>query len=73
MPVITERERLAEVVGQRLEPAEMPRPAIFSQLQPDAFRLSFVEEARNAFGEFGGPDRIVEIAAERQDRRGGAV
>ena len=43
MAVIAERQRLGEVVGQRLEAAEMPRPSLV-QVQPDALGPALIEE-----------------------------
>ena len=36
MAVIAKRERVGQVVRQRLEPAEMRRPLLVGQVQPDA-------------------------------------
>ena len=38
VPVITQRQRRRQIVGEWLEPSEMPRPAGFIQVQPDPRR-----------------------------------
>ena len=73
VPVIAQRQRLREVVRQRLEAAEMPLPILLAEVQSDAAGPAFVDEAANAFGEGGGLDWIVEISAEIEDCRVGPV
>src|SRR3982750_2093582 len=71
--MVAERERLREVVRQRFEPAEVPRPRLVFEVQSDAFGPAAVEEARGAFREFRRLDRVVEVAAKSEDLRVGPV
>src|SRR6185369_5157653 len=73
MAVITQRQRLRQVVGQRAEPAEMRGPALFTELKPDPQRSAAVEKARRASREFRDLDRVVEITTELEDFRIGAI
>jgi hypothetical protein len=45
MAVVAERQRLAQIVRQRLEPAEMPLPPLFIQLESDPLGPALIEEA----------------------------
>src|SRR5690349_1510755 len=61
VPVITERQRLRQIVRQRLEPAEMPRPAFLVQLEADAFGPALIDETRDTFGEARRLDSVVKF------------
>ena len=61
MPMITQRERLGEIVRQRFETAEVSLPARFIQLHSDALCPMFVAEARDACRKTCRLDWIVEI------------
>lgn len=69
MAVIAKRQRLGEVVRQRLEPAEVPRPGVVIELQAYTFGPALVYEARLAFGERRRLDSVVEVRPQRQDLR----
>ena len=71
--VVTECQRLGQVVGQRLESAEMARPGISVEIESDAFDPSRVDETRSAFGEARRPDRVVKIGSKGQELRIGLV
>ena len=72
--VIAQRQRLREVVRQRLEAAEMADPLLVAQpVEPDRRRRAVVAEAQDRLREIGRRDRIVEIVAELEDRRFGPV
>ena len=71
--VIAKGERLLEIVGQRLEPAEMPRPAVLVELEPDPFRPAALTNRGMHFGKRRRLDRVVEIRPEVEDLRVGAI
>ena len=73
MSVVTQRERLREIVRQRFEPAEVPRPRRVFEVQSDAFGPAMVEESGDALRKSGRLDRVVEVAAKDEDLRIGLV
>jgi len=64
MPVITQGQRLGQVSGKRLEPAEMARPAFVIEIKSDPLGVTAVEKARDALWKCRGLDRIVEVRTE---------
>ena len=73
MAVIPQGQRLGEVVGQWLEPAEMPRPAGSVEVDADALGPPLVKEPRLALWEMGRLDCVVEISPEREDAGIGTI
>ena len=72
--VIAQRERLGEVVRQRLEPAEMADPVVVARArQPDRAAQRPVAEAQDRLREIGRRDRVVEVVPELEDLRLGSI
>ncbi len=71
--MIAQRQRLGEVFGKRLEPAEVPYPSRVVEFETDAFAPALVEEARSALRKARRLDDVIEVGAEGQDLRVGAV
>jgi hypothetical protein len=68
MAVIAQRQRLLQIVGQRLEPAETAPPLIVAKLaQSHRPGPAIVPETENRLREIGGLDRLVEGVSERID------
>jgi hypothetical protein len=67
MPVVAQGDRFLEIVGQRLEAAEMRRPPIAIELKSDLLRPSPVEKSGPAFGEGRGLDDIEVIGPKREN------
>src|SRR5205085_5536617 len=74
VPMIAQRQRLGEVVRERLEAAEAAEPLLVRQgVEPDRRRPAVVAEAKDRLREIGGADGIVEGFAELEDRGIGRV
>src|SRR5690348_17107610 len=73
MTMVTKCQGCAEIVGQRLEAAEVRGPASFIQFESNAISPTHIEETRYRERKFGGLNDIVELVAERQDLRVGPV
>ena len=67
--VIAQRQRLRQVVGQRLEAAEMRFPVVIELAEADAIGPALVEEARDRRREARRLDRIVEVRAKLENPR----
>jgi hypothetical protein len=64
MAVVTKRERHFEIVGQALEPAEMPGPVVVFQFdQTHPLGPAPIEKPRRALWKIGRLDSVVEILA----------
>ena len=72
MPVVAQRQRLGEVVGQGSNRQKCASP-VGRQFQPDALCPALVEKARVAFGKPRRLDRIEKIRPEREDLGVGPV
>ncbi len=74
VPVITERQRLAEIVRQRLETSKMAEPFLVAEpAETDGRCPAIVPEAQNRLREVGGLDRVVKGIAQRMDCGFGAI
>ena len=74
MPVIAQRQRPRQRLGQGCEPAEMGDPFVIGQgLQPDLGRRAVVAEANDRLREIGGRDRIGEEVGDLGEGAGGAI
>ena len=73
MAVVAQGQRLGEVVGKRLEAAEMGYPARRGEFEPNMLGRAMVEEARDRLGKFRRIDRIVEFGPEAEDLGVGPV
>jgi hypothetical protein len=72
--VVPERERLRQVVRQRLEPREVADPVRVGQLgKPDRARPAVVAEAQLGFREIRRGHRIAEPFGQFRNRRVGAI
>src|ERR1044072_3786187 len=74
MAVITQCQRLGQVVRQGREAAEMTRPVRVGQrVEPDFRGGAIVAEAQDRLRKFGRLDLVVELPAQLQDRALGTV
>ena len=65
MAVISQRQRLWKVVGQRLETPEMPYPICIAQaVQANGCSPSIIAETQYCLGKIGNDDRITYFIAE---------
>jgi hypothetical protein len=72
MTVVSERQRLRQIVRQGLEAAEMTGPSGFIQRKTDPIRPSGVGKAHRALREVGRLDGVVENRPKRHDFRVGS-
>jgi hypothetical protein len=74
MAVITQRQRPLQIVGQRLECAEMRDPALVAErAEAHRRRPAVVAEAQDVLRKLSRRDRIVKGVAKREDRLFGDI
>jgi hypothetical protein len=73
MPVIPQGQGLGQISGERFEPAEVERPALVVELEPDLPGVTAVEKARDALGKCRRLDHIEEVGTELDDRGVGSI
>jgi hypothetical protein len=74
VPVIAQRQRLRQRVGQRREATERPGPFLVAQrVEPHLRRGAIVAEAQYRLRKIRGRGRVPQRGAEIEQRDGGAV